>query len=190
MYWLLPSCAPSLSYFKSGSAALHTKNHLWWLFLKNETVVPSKDLFGFVHVLYYRLDNGGARFIRSRDVTSALWAVISQMLTQNMVLDIHQDKVDTCSLQAGGATTLICGSVDDYLFQLIGRWKSDAMIRYLHISANPAIHSFTKKCFTMGTTRFGLASWSKLPTNELTIHSPHGWRTRSSSFQGAGWTVY
>jgi hypothetical protein len=39
------------------------------------------------------------------------------------------------SLRPGGATALLCSGVDANIIQLIGRWKSDAMLRYLRVAA-------------------------------------------------------
>ena len=35
------------------------------------------------------------------------------------------------SLRPGGATALMCAGVDSDFIQLMGRWQSDAMFRYL-----------------------------------------------------------
>ena len=43
------------------------------------------------------------------------------------------------SLRPGGATALLCAGIDPDRIQLLGRWKSDAMFRYLRIQA--ATHS-------------------------------------------------
>jgi hypothetical protein len=40
------------------------------------------------------------------------------------------------SLRPGGATALLCAGVDSNIIQLLGRWKSDAMIRYLRVAAH------------------------------------------------------
>ena len=39
------------------------------------------------------------------------------------------------SLRPGGATALLCANVTSNLIQLLGRWKLDAMFRYLHAQA-------------------------------------------------------
>ena len=43
------------------------------------------------------------------------------------------------SLRAGGAMALLCGRVDADTIRLVGRWKSDAMFRYLHAQALPLV---------------------------------------------------
>ena len=40
------------------------------------------------------------------------------------------------SLRPGGATALLCAGVDSDTIKLLGRWKSDAMFRYLRVQAD------------------------------------------------------
>ena len=40
------------------------------------------------------------------------------------------------SLRPGGATALLCAGIDSDVIKLLGRWKSDAMFRYLRIQAH------------------------------------------------------
>ena len=39
------------------------------------------------------------------------------------------------SLRAGGATALLCANVSGDFIKLLGRWRSDEMLRYLHLQA-------------------------------------------------------
>ena len=39
------------------------------------------------------------------------------------------------ALRAGGAMALLCGHVDSDIIKLVGRWRSDEMLRYLHLQA-------------------------------------------------------
>lgn len=43
--------------------------------------------------------------------------------------------VSARSLRPGGATALLCANIDSDAIMLLGRWKSDAMLRYLRIQA-------------------------------------------------------
>jgi hypothetical protein len=69
-------------------------------------------------------------------------------------LGIHPQDIDARSLRAGCATALLCANIDHNTIQLLGRWKSDAMIRYLHIAANPQVHQHAHKMFTNGQASF------------------------------------
>jgi len=54
-------------------------------------------------------------------------------------------EVSARSLRAGGATALLCAKVDPDIIQLLGRWRSDEMLRYLHLSAEPVMKDFAKR---------------------------------------------
>ena len=47
------------------------------------------------------------------------------------------------SLRASGAMALLNEQVDHDLIQLLGRWKSDSMLRYLHIQAHDLMKNFS-----------------------------------------------
>jgi hypothetical protein len=69
-------------------------------------------------------------------------------------LGIQPYEINARSLRAGGATALLCVNIDPNSIQLLGRWKSDAMLRYLHIAANPHVRQYAKKMFSSGTSSF------------------------------------
>ena len=52
--------------------------------------------------------------------------------------------VSARSLRAGGALALLCSSIDTDIIRLIGRWRSDEMLRYLHLQAEPLMQRFSK----------------------------------------------
>jgi hypothetical protein len=43
------------------------------------------------------------------------------------------------SLRASGAMALLCADVDLDHIRLLGRWRSDEMLRYLHVQAFPIV---------------------------------------------------
>jgi hypothetical protein len=43
------------------------------------------------------------------------------------------------SLRASGAMALLCAEVDTDRIRLLGRWRSDEMLRYLHVQAFPIV---------------------------------------------------
>jgi hypothetical protein len=51
---------------------------------------------------------------------------------------------------ATGAMTLFCTHVDSGTIRLIGRWRSDGMLRYLHMQATPLMHSFARHMLSGG----------------------------------------
>ena len=68
--------------------------------------------------------------------------------------DLRPSDIDARSLRAGGATALLCAGIDADTIQLLGRWKSDAMLRYLHIAANPVVHTYASQMFAGGHYSF------------------------------------
>jgi hypothetical protein len=53
-------------------------------------------------------------------------------------------------LRAAGATALLCANVDSCHIELLGRWHSDQMLRYLHLQAQPLMREFSKKMLAGG----------------------------------------
>ena len=49
---------------------------------------------------------------------------------------------------------LLCGKVDANTIKLMGRWHSDAMIRYLHQDALPVMNRLAEKMYNNGTYSF------------------------------------
>ena len=64
------------------------------------------------------------------------------------------------SLRPGGATALLCANVDSDHIALLGRWKSDAMFRYLRIQA--ATRSLGQKMYNHGKCTFAPAAYQAL----------------------------
>ena len=58
--------------------------------------------------------------------------------------------VSAWSLQAAGAMALLCYGINTDIIQLIGRWRSDEMIRYLHLQVEPLMRGFSKLMVTHG----------------------------------------
>jgi hypothetical protein len=57
------------------------------------------------------------------------------------------------SLRAGGAMALLCAQVDPLLIKLVGRWKSDEMLHYLHAQAAGLTHGLAAKMLVAGDFR-------------------------------------
>ena len=49
---------------------------------------------------------------------------------------------------------LLCGRCDRDIIMLVGRWHSDAMMRYLHQDAQPIMQKLAVKMFNNGTYSF------------------------------------
>ena len=55
----------------------------------------------------------------------------------------HHD-VSARSLRSAGAMALLCSGVDHDIISLIGCWRSNEMMRYLHVQAEPIMRNFSK----------------------------------------------
>ena len=65
------------------------------------------------------------------------------------------------SLRAAGAMALLCADVDSDRIRLIGRWRSDEMLRYLHVQAAPVMSRFSSLMLQHGD--FHLIPNSQVP---------------------------
>ena len=54
-------------------------------------------------------------------------------------------EVSARSLRAAGAMALLVAKVDTNIIQILGRWRSDEMFRYLHLTAEPIMKQFASK---------------------------------------------
>ena len=58
--------------------------------------------------------------------------------------------VSARSLRAARSMELLCSGIDTDIIRLIGRWRSDEMIRYLHLQVEPLMRGFSKCIVTHG----------------------------------------
>jgi hypothetical protein len=66
------------------------------------------------------------------------------------------------SLRAAGAMALLCAHVDSDTIRLVGRWRSDEMLRYLHVQAEPVMRDFSRRMLHGG-------DFSLLPSSDVPI---------------------
>ena len=82
-------------------------------------------------------------------------AHVSQMLRDAVrfigpQLGFLPSDVSARCLRAAGANALLCAKVDTNVIRLIGRWRSDEMLRYLHCQAHPIMRDFSKRMMQGG----------------------------------------
>jgi hypothetical protein len=70
------------------------------------------------------------------------------------------------ALRATGAMSLITARIDSDLIRLLGRWQSDAMLRYLHVQALPVMQNFARAMNLHG-------QFQALPDAGVPVHQPH-----------------
>jgi hypothetical protein len=83
---------------------------------------------------FHRTNKGAA--LNAKDVTD----VLRRAMTINFhCMGIPTSKISARSLRTGGAMVMFCGNLNLNNIWIMGRWYSDAMMRYLHIQAQPII---------------------------------------------------
>ena len=54
-------------------------------------------------------------------------------------------------LRAAEATTLLNAKVEEDVIKLLGRWHSNAMLRYLHLQTTPIMKNYSRLMLTGGS---------------------------------------
>jgi hypothetical protein len=79
--------------------------------------------------------------VTSKDLTTTLRCSVSAL--GPATIGFLESDVSARSLRAAGATALLCAHVDTDSIRLLGRWRSDKMLRYLHVQAQPLMQNFS-----------------------------------------------
>jgi len=86
--------------------------------------------------LYTYFDHNLPFAISSSTLTLALRTAVQVV---GLPLGLTPTDVSVRSLRASGAMALLCANVDTDRIRLLGRWRSDEMLRYLHVQAVPVV---------------------------------------------------
>ena len=89
--------------------------------------------------------------VTNKHVTNALRHSANAL---HSITGIDAKLLSARSLRPGGATALLCAGVDKDAIQLLGRWKSDAMFRYLRIQAAVYASNYAQLMLDHGTYTF------------------------------------
>ena len=120
-----------------GRIAMHLKRH---------KATPSTPL----HRHYNRFDTQWHE-VKPQVITNALHHAAKEL---EPTTGIKPSLISARSLRPGGATALLCAGIDKDAIQLLGRWKSDAMLRYLRIQAAAIAHNYAQKMLDHGSYTF------------------------------------
>jgi hypothetical protein len=85
---------------------------------------------------------GKCQPVTAADITGTLRLACA---TVGPTLGLLPSDISARSLRAGGAMALLCAKVDMDIIRLLGRWQSDAMMRYLHLQAQPVMQGFAQR---------------------------------------------
>lgn len=86
--------------------------------------------------------------ISATDITSALRLSCTLLGPQ---FGFSPSDISARSLRASGAMALLCAHVDTDVIRLLGRWRSDEMLRYLHVQAEPVMRDFSSRMLLNGS---------------------------------------
>jgi hypothetical protein len=100
--------------------------------------------------LYYPQFRANPQRVASSTITELLRRSARLLnFPEEAVNDIHAR-----SLRATGASALLTAQIDSNLIRLLGRWKSDAMLTYLHAQSAGLIHQFATHMVHRGAADF------------------------------------
>jgi hypothetical protein len=75
-------------------------------------------------------------------------------LTLGAASGITAHDISIRSLRASRAMALLCAAVDPDIIRLLGRWRSDEMLRYLHVQALPIVTPLATRMVQCGDYAF------------------------------------
>ena len=114
--------------------------------------------------LHAVFSNGTWKHVTSRDITAALRLAA---IANHHICGIDPNEISARGLRAGGAMALLCARIDPDIIRLVGRWRSDEMLRYLHTQAYPLMHTFASAMTLHGS--FSLIPGHNVPAPALPI---------------------
>ena len=94
---------------------------------------------------YYQDDR--AHYVTPTDITTTMQASVRAL---GSVIGFTPKEVSARSLRAAGAMALLCAHVDSDTIKLLGRWRSDEMLRYLTVQAQPIMRDFASRMLQGG----------------------------------------
>jgi hypothetical protein len=96
-----------------------------------------------------------------------LTAALRSAAVAHPELGILPRHISARALRAGGAMALLCSQVDSDIIKLVGRWRSDEMLRYLHLQAYPLMMHLAPSMVRGG--QFRMLSHQPLPPAVLPL---------------------
>ena len=108
--------------------------------LRQHNAPPATPLSHFYH-------RGKWNHVRPADITLLLRNAVAVL---GPSVGFNKEDISARSLRAAGAMALLCANIDHDRIKLVGRWRSDEMLRYLHVQAAPVMKHFAKAMITDG----------------------------------------
>ena len=96
---------------------------------------------------YYTQDQTRLSHVCPSDITKTLQTNVQAL---GPALGFLPSDVSARCLRAAGANALLCANVDPDVIRLLGRWRSDEMLRYLHLQNSQLMKHFSQRMLTGG----------------------------------------
>jgi hypothetical protein len=112
--------------------------------------------------LYSIWDHGQWFGVTTTHITLTLRATVAAFSNQ---FGLQPQDILVQSLRASVAMALLCANVDSDKIRLLGRWKSDEMLRYLHVQAFPVVAPLAAAMLRHG-------HYTIIPNNQLGANAP------------------
>ena len=109
--------------------------------LRNHGALPNTPLSRCLH-------KGTFTGVTPSIITETLRAAVTFLGASS--LGFLSSDVSARCLRAAGANALLIANVDTDIIRMIGRWKSDVMLRYLHLQAEPIMRDYSRKMLMGG----------------------------------------
>ena len=107
-------------------------------------------------------------------ITSAMiTSLLRSTASAHPVPGIAPTRLQARSLRSGGAMALLCGRVDSDHIKLVGRWRSDAMFRYLHAQTLPIIRRLAATMVEHGAFTLAQGATTPASVDSLLDSVPH-----------------
>jgi hypothetical protein len=91
--------------------------------------------------------NDKAHYVTPGDISTTLKSSVRAL---GSAIGFSSTEVSARSLRAAGAMALLCAHVDSDTIRLLGRWRSDEMLRYLTVQAQPIMRNFASRMLAGG----------------------------------------
>ena len=105
----------------------------------------------------YYDSHGRLSYITSTHITNGLRHA---MIALQEYTGIEPSLLSVRSLHPGGATALLCAGIHSDVIMLLGRWKSDAMFRYLRIQAHTLTTNLSQQMLDHGSYTFAPGAYT------------------------------
>ena len=115
--------------------------------------------------LSHYFHKGKWNWVKPADITLMLRNAVAIM---GHSVGFNKEDISARSLRAAGAMSLLCANIDHDRIKLVGRWRSDEMLRYLHVQASPVMRHFAKAMIADGD--FNLIPNQRVVNTTVPLH--------------------